>query len=264
MDNIIDIKNLTRKFNGFVAVDNISLEVKEGEIFGFLGPNGAGKTTTINILTTQLKPTKGTATITGIDVISNPNEVRRCIGIVFQDPSLDIELTAWENLKFHGMIYNISNEETKKRSDELLQMVELLDRKNNLVKKFSGGMKRRLEVARGLLHKPKILFLDEPTIGLDPQTRTRIWEYVFNIQKEHNMTIFLTTHSMEEAENCSRVAIIDHGKIVALGTPEELKRKTNTSTMNDVFLKITGRDFRDEDISDPKLKIRQDLKLRHR
>lgn len=263
MEPIIRVKNLTRKFNSFVAVDDISFTVNKGEIFGFLGPNGAGKTTTISMLTTQLKPTKGTINVAGFDVLLNPNDVRRCIGIVFQDNSLDTDLTAWENLKFHGMIYDISMEEIKKRSEKLLEMVSLSDRKNSLVKKFSGGMRRRLEVIRGLLHDPQILFLDEPTIGLDPQTRAYIWDYIFNIQKEHNMTIFMTTHSMEEAERCSRIAIIDQGKIVALGTPKELKKETETETMNDVFLKITGRKFRDEENNDPKMKIRQDLRLNH-
>lgn len=263
MDSIIKVENLTKKFNSFLAVDDISFEVKEGEIFGFLGPNGAGKTTTINILTTQLKPTKGTAILAGFNVVSDPNNARRCFGIVFQDPSLDLELTAWENLKFHAMLYDIPGPKTKKKAKELLEMVGLQGRENTIVKKFSGGMKRRLEVARGLLHEPRILFLDEPTLGLDPQTRTHIWEYVFKVQKEHKMTIFLTTHSMEEAENCTRVAIIDHGKIIVLDTPEQLKKATGTETMNDMFLKITGRDFRDEETYDVKEKIRQDLKLRN-
>jgi len=264
MENIIDVRNLTKKFSHFVAVDNVSFQVVKGEIFGFLGPNGAGKTTTINILTTQLQPTEGTAIIDGFDLVLNPANVRQSIGIVFQDPSLDIELTAWENIRFHGMLYNIPDEEIKKRGEELFNMVELTDRKKSIVKNFSGGMKRRLEVVRGLLHKPKIIFLDEPTLGLDPQTRTRIWEYIFQIKKEHNTTVFLTTHSMDEAEGCDRVAIIDHGKIKIIGSPEQLKKETGTKTMNDVFLNITGRDFRDEENYDPKLKIRQNLKLRHK
>lgn len=264
METIIEVKNLTKKFNDFTAVDNISFKISKAEVFGFLGPNGAGKTTTINMLTTQLKPTKGKATIAGFDIVQNPNDVRRCIGIVFQDQSLDVELTAWENMKFHGILYNLSGVEIKEMTDELLKMVELLDRKNGIVKNFSGGMKRRLEVARGLLHNPKVLFLDEPTLGLDPQTRTRIWEYISKIRKKHNMTIFLTTHSMDETEICDKIAIIDHGKIVAFGTPEELKKKTGTKTMNDVFLNITGREFRDEESHDPKVKIRQDLKIGNR
>lgn len=247
MEKIIEVDNLTRRFNKLVAVDNISFEVEKGELFGFLGPNGAGKTTTISMLTTQLRPTKGTARIAGFDLLSDSNDVRKSIGIIFQDPSLDLELTAWENLRFHGMLYNIPSIEIKDRADKLLKMVGLSDRKNGIVKNFSGGMKRRLEVARGLLHNPQVLFLDEPTLGLDPQTRARLWEYIFKIKRERGMTIFLTTHSMEEAENCDRIAIIDHGKIVVRGTPKELKNKTKAKNLNDAFLNVTGRDFRDED-----------------
>ena len=258
---MIEVQNLTRKFNGLTAVDHISFDVQKGELFGFLGPNGAGKTTTINMLTTQLIPTEGSAKIAGFDVVRDPRSVRKAVGIIFQDPSLDVELTAWENLKFHGMLYNVRGSELKKQGDFLLDMVELFDRKNSIVKNFSGGMKRRLEIARGLLHEPQVLFLDEPTLGLDPQTKTKIWEYIFRIQKRQDMTIFLTTHSMDEAEYCDRVAIIDRGKIIALDAPSALKEKTGEKTMNEVFLALTGKDFRDEEGYDPRVKIRQDMKL---
>ena len=263
MAEVISVHELTKKFNGFTAVDQISFSVNEGEIFGFLGPNGAGKTTTINVLTTQLRPTAGTATIAGFDVAKDANAVRKSVGIIFQDPSLDTELTAWENLKFHGMLYGVPIKEIRERSLQLLEMVKLTDRRMHIVKNFSGGMKRRLEIARGLLHSPRVLFLDEPTLGLDPQAKTRIWEYIFRIQREHAMTIFLTTHAMDEAEYCSRIAVIDHGKIITLDTPGALKTKTGEATMNGVFLALTGRDFRDEEGYDPKDKIRKDLRLRH-
>jgi len=222
--NIIEIKNLTKKYGEKSAVDNISFEVIEGEIFGFLGPNGAGKTTTINILCTLLQPTSGVASISGYDVTNERDNVRNSIGIVFQDPSLDGDLTGEENLRFHGMAYNIPKQIREERIKYLLEMVDLYDKKDELTKNYSGGMKRRLEIARGLLHHPKVLFLDEPTIGLDPQTRNRIWEHIIELQEKKGITIFLTTHYMEEAENCNRIAIIDHGKIIALDTPENLKK----------------------------------------
>lgn len=262
MNEAISVHELTKAFNGLVAVDHISFSVNEGELFGFLGPNGAGKTTTINVLTTQLRPTQGTARIAGFDVAEDPQNVRKSVGIIFQDPSLDTELTAWENLKFHGMLYRMPMQELRQRADQLLDMVELGDRKHHIVKNFSGGMKRRLEIARGLLHEPKVLFLDEPTLGLDPQTKNRIWEYIFLIQLERRMTIFLTTHAMDEAEYCARVAVIDHGKIVALDTPAALKERTGEATMNGVFLALTGRDLRDHEGYDPRDKIRKDLRLR--
>jgi ABC-2 type transport system ATP-binding protein len=219
----IKITNLTKKFDNLTAVDNLSFEVKSGEIFGLLGPNGAGKTTTLSMLSTLLAPTSGEAIVNGFDVSVKRDDVRRSIGMIFQDPTLDDELTAEENLDFHGRLYSVPKEIRKKRIDELLKLVELIDRKKSLVKTFSGGMKRRLEIARGLLHEPKILFLDEPTIGLDPQTRNKLWEHIRELNKKHKMTIILTTHYMDEAEKlCDRVAIIDHGKIVALDTPENL------------------------------------------
>jgi len=221
---MIELKNLTKRFDSFIAVDSISFEVKEGEIFGFLGPNGAGKTTTISMLATLLTPTAGTAKINGFDVIKNKDGIRKSIGIVFQDPSLDEELTAYENLAFHAVMYDMSRETRDQRISELLSLVDLEKRKNDLVKTFSGGMKRRLEIARGLMHHPKVLFLDEPTIGLDPQTRSHIWKYVKKLNKEEKITIILTTHYMDEAEKLAdRIAIIDHGKIIAIDTSENLK-----------------------------------------
>jgi len=222
---IISVEKLTKKFKNLVAVNQISFEVHEGEIFGFLGPNGAGKTTTINMICTLLSPTSGKAVLNGHDVTKEKNQVRQCIGIVFQDPSLDDWLTAKENLEFHALIYNIKSKTAKKRIDQILEIVELKDRKNDLVLNFSGGMKRRLEIARGLIHYPKVLFLDEPTLGLDPQTRNKVWEYIKDLKERENITIFLTTHYMDEAENCDRISIIDMGKIIAIDTPENLKKK---------------------------------------
>ncbi|MFH0966548.1 MAG: ATP-binding cassette domain-containing protein [Methanobacteriota archaeon] len=220
----IHIDHLTRKFNDLIAVNDISFEINQGEIFGLLGPNGAGKTTTLAMLSTMLKPTSGSATINGIDIEHNEDGVRKSIGIVFQDQSLDEELTAWENMDFHGRLYRIPGEIRQQRITELLNLVELEDRKNDIVKTFSGGMRRRLEIARGLLHHPAVLFLDEPTLGLDPQTRNHLWQYIANLNQEHGITIILTTHYMEEADRlCNRIAIIDHGKIIALNTPAILK-----------------------------------------
>jgi ABC-2 type transport system ATP-binding protein len=222
---VIEVKNLVKVFNNEIrAVNGISFEVKQGEIFGFLGPNGAGKTTTINILCALTKPTEGEAKICKYDVITQPEEVRKCIGIVFQDMSLDDRLTAKENLELHARLYGVPKSERKKRIDEVLELTELKDRENSMVKTFSGGMKRRLELARGLIHHPRVLFLDEPTLGLDPQTRKHIWDYILKLKKEHGITIMLTTHYMEEADElCDRIAIIDHGKIIALDTSKNLK-----------------------------------------
>lgn len=221
----IEVHNLSKKFDKHVAVDDVSFNVKKGEIFAFLGPNGAGKSTTINILTTLLWPTSGSAKISGFDVSKDPKKVRKTIGIVFQDSTLDNQLTAYENLFIHGKIYGYKGEQLKDRILELLEFVELSEFKDKIVKNFSGGMVRRLEIARSLIHEPEILFLDEPTIGLDPQTRTHIWEYIQKMKDRRNMTIFLTTHYMEEAELLSdKVAIIDHGKIIAEGTVNELKK----------------------------------------
>ncbi len=224
MQKIIEVEHLVKKFGDLVAVDDVSFEVKEGEIFGFLGPNGAGKTTTINILCTLMRPTSGRASLNGFDVVRQPNEVRRCVGMVFQDPSLDIRLSALQNLEFHTGVYNIPRAVSRKRIDEVLEMVELWERRNDTVQTYSGGMRRRLEIGRGLLHYPKVLFLDEPTLGLDPQTRYHIWDYILELRKRENITIFLTTHYMDEAAVADRIAIIDYGKIIALDTPDALKQ----------------------------------------
>jgi ABC-2 type transport system ATP-binding protein len=307
---MISVENLVKCFGNITAVNDISFEVDEGSIFGFLGPNGAGKTTTISMLCTLLSPTSGKAFINGFDCSKESAKVRKAIGIVFQDSTLDKELTAYENLMFHAFLYDVKKDERAQRVGDALHFVNLHERRNDLVKKFSGGMKRRLEVARGLIHRPKVLFLDEPTLGLDPQTRTNLWEFIIDLPRKHGMTIFMTTHYMEEAEVCDRIAIIDKGKIMTIGTPEELKKtiggdviyiKTTDNkeakteieklfqievseknnelfltalkgdacipeiiraigekvlsvrlqrpTLNDVFLKMTGREIRSEDIS---------------
>jgi ABC-2 type transport system ATP-binding protein len=221
---IIRVEELTKKFGDITAVDGISFEVEENTIFGFLGPNGAGKTTTISILCTLLAPSSGRASLNGHDCYSESAEVRKSIGIVFQDSSLDKELTARENLMFHAYLYNVDKSERKDRVADALRFADLSERADNLVKTFSGGMKRRLEVARGLIHRPKVLFLDEPTLGLDPQSRANLWEFIAELPRRHHVTIFMTTHYMEEAEVCDRIAIIDKGKIIASGTPQELKK----------------------------------------
>ncbi len=224
MSDSIVVEDLVKKYGDLTAVAGISFTVKEGEIFGFLGPNGAGKTTTIHVLTTLLKPTSGDAYVNGYHVVREAQKVRESIGVVFQDPSLDDDLTAYENMYIHGRVYGIRGEKLRIRIDELLEFVDLQEFRNVRVKKFSGGMRRRLEIARALVHEPKIIFLDEPTIGLDPQTRYHIWEYIKKLRSEEGVTVFMTTHYMEEAEFLAdRVAIIDHGKIVAQGTVEELK-----------------------------------------
>ncbi|HBY94383.1 MAG: ATP-binding cassette domain-containing protein [Ardenticatenaceae bacterium] len=222
-ENIIEVRNLTRRYGDLVAVDHINFNVIRGEVFGFLGPNGAGKTTTISMLTTLLKPTDGTATVGGYDIVHQQDRVREEIGIVFQEPSLDERLTAAENLEFHAVLYNVPAAERRERIMMVLRMVQLEGRANDQVERFSGGMKRRLEIARGLLHTPRVLFLDEPTIGLDPQTRRSLWDYILGLREQTDITIFMTTHYMDEAEFCDRIAIIDQGHIVALDTPESLK-----------------------------------------
>lgn len=308
--SIIEVKKLSRHFKELKAVDRVSFDVEQGEVFGFLGPNGAGKTTTINMLITLLKPTSGTALVNNFDIKKEKDKVRSSIGIIFQDPSLDDKLTARENLRFHAWLYKVPKDTMVRRIDEMLKMVDLTKRQKDLVETFSGGMKRRLEIARGLLHYPKVLFLDEPTIGLDPQTRSHMWDYIMKLRKQENITIFLTTHYMDEAEYCDRIVVMDHGKIIALDTPENLKRmiggdviqlKTDDNTtaqteikekfnlestvkdgdlmitkeggdqfipilfkelsvpiqsvnirkptLNDVFLKLTGREIRDEEAS---------------
>jgi ABC-2 type transport system ATP-binding protein len=225
MSAAIEVNGLTKDFKGFVAVNQVSFVVNTGEVFGFLGPNGAGKTTTVRMLCTLIRPSAGSAKVGGHDVVHEHDSVRRTIGIIFQEPSLDDRLTAAENLRFHGMIYKVPRRELPERIRQALSWMELLDRQNDLVRNFSGGMKRRLEIARGLLHSPRVLFLDEPTLGLDPQTRNRIWERLLQLRREQQVTLFLTTHYMDEAENCDRIAIIDHGRIIALDTPQALKEQ---------------------------------------
>jgi ABC-2 type transport system ATP-binding protein len=322
---IINVQNLSKQFKTITAVDGISFSVEEGEVFGFLGPNGAGKTTTINILCTLLAASAGRAEIAGFNCAENPDQVRSLIGLIFQDTTLDTGLTAYENLKFHAYLYNLDRKLTERRIDEMLGVVELQNRKHDLIKNFSGGMKRRLEIARGLLHYPRVLFLDEPTLGLDPQTRNTIWAFIDSLREKEKITVFMTTHYMEEAENCGRIAIIDHGKIIALDTParlkemvrgdiihlvtvdnqramEEIQRTFNIvareengglvletekgdefiprlihslpiqtlsvslkkPTLNDVFLKLTGRTIREEILQDSKEITREFVRTHRR
>jgi ABC-2 type transport system ATP-binding protein len=224
----IRAENLTKKFGEFTAVDNISFGVFESELFGLLGPNGAGKTTTINMLSTLLKPSSGIAEVAGYNISKNSGDVRRNIGIVFQETALDTKLTGYENLDFHSCMYGLPKDERKKRIKEVLELVDLSDKADILVENYSGGMKRRLEIARALIHKPKVLFLDEPTIGLDAQTRRNMWDYIKKLNKK-DVTIILTTHYMEEADYlCDRIAIVDNGKIIALDTPQNLKSTVST------------------------------------
>ena len=224
MTCVIRVQALVKKFGDFTAVGGIDFEVNAGEIFGFLGPNGAGKSTTIKMLATLLRPTSGTAELAGFDVLAQANEVRQSIGMVFQDPSLDERLTAEENLRFHALLYNVPRAVYTERVGQLLHLVGLSERRKALVRTFSGGMKRRLEIARGLLHHPRVLFLDEPTAGLDPQTRNAIWDHVYRLRDDVGITVFMTTHYMDEAENCDLIAIIDHGLLQAVDTPAALKR----------------------------------------
>lgn len=247
-ENIIEVKNLVKSFKDLKAVDDISFSVKKGDIFAFLGPNGAGKSTTIKILTTLLEADSGEIKVNGFSPKKDKDDIRKSFGIVFQDPSVDDDLTAWENMEFHALLYGISKDKRQIKIEELLKFVELWDRRNDLVKKFSGGMRRRLEIARGLLHHPKILFLDEPTLGLDPQTKNHMWTYIKDINKKEGMTVFFTTHYMDEAEKMAKnVAIIDHGKIVAQGTVESLKKETKTKNLEDAFLVLTGDVIREEE-----------------
>ena len=244
---MIKVQNLVRKFGDFQAVKDISFEVQPGELFAFLGPNGAGKTTTIQMLTTLVTPTSGSIALDGIDPAQHPHDVRRRFGIVFQDPSLDGELTAYENLELHAVLYHVPRRTRVERIERLLKLFELWDRREGLVKTFSGGMKRRLEIARGFLHTPKILFLDEPTLGLDPQSRNQLWTHVKHLNETERVTVFLTTHYMDEADRVAhRIAIIDHGRIVAQGSSSELKAQTQTDSLEHAFLALTGSTIRDE------------------
>jgi ABC-2 type transport system ATP-binding protein len=244
---MIHVENLVKTFGEVKAVDGISFDVGVGEIFAFLGPNGAGKTTTIQMLTTLLTPTSGSMTLDGLDPRQHPHDVRKRFGIVFQDPSLDSELTAYENLELHGVLYHVPRRVRTERIERLLKLFELWDRRDSYVKQFSGGMKRRLEIARGFLHTPKILFLDEPTLGLDPQSRNQLWTHVKHLNETEQVTVFLTTHYMDEADRVAhRIAIIDHGRIVAQGTSQALKAETQTDSLEGAFLKLTGSTIRDE------------------
>ena len=244
---MIHVKDLVKSFGSISAVAGMSFDVHAGEIFAFLGPNGAGKTTTIQMLTTLLRPTSGTIRIDGIDPAGHPGDVRQRFGIVFQDPSLDSELTAWENMQLHGALYHVPRRVRIERSESLLKRFELWDRRDSYVKQFSGGMRRRLEIARGLLHTPKILFLDEPTLGLDPQSRNQLWTHVKHLNQTERLTVFLTTHYMDEAERVAhRIAVIDHGRLVAQGTAGELKHQTSADSLEGAFLALTGTTIREE------------------
>ncbi|MHB2026786.1 MAG: ABC transporter ATP-binding protein [Elusimicrobiota bacterium] len=246
-EHIIEVEGLSKKFGNFAAVDSISFHVRRGEIFSLLGPNGAGKTTTIKMLTTLLEPSSGTIRIGGIDLARDKIAVRRQFGIVFQDSSLDDELTAYENMFFHVVLYGTPAALRAERIESMLKFFGLWERKDDLVKRFSGGMKRRLEIARCLSHAPSLIFLDEPTSGLDPQNRSRLWDYLRGLNKDMGMTIFLTTHSMEEAEKVSgRVMVIDRGKIAAQGSPDDIKAETQAETLEEAFLSLTGRDIRED------------------
>ena len=247
---MISVKNLVKNFGDFTAVNDVSFDVAKGEIFAFLGPNGAGKTTTIKMLTTLLRPTSGGIELDGLDPQRQQNQARQRFGIVFQDPSLDGDLTGYENMEIHGVLYHVPRRERSARIEQLLKLFELWDKRDVLVKTYSGGMKRRLEIARGFLHTPRILFLDEPTLGLDPQSRNQLWTHVKSLNEKESVTVFLTTHYMEEADRVAhRIAVIDHGRIVAQGTSAELKQQTNTETLEQAFLALTGSTIRDESAS---------------
>jgi ABC-2 type transport system ATP-binding protein len=244
---IIEAQNVIKRFGEITAVDDISFQVNRGEIFAFLGPNGAGKSTTISMLTTMLRPTNGKLFLNGHDVTKEQAKARKSFGIVFQDPALEEELTAYENMKVHAVLYGIPKNEQEERIQELMELVDLWDRKDSLVRTYSGGMRRRLEIARGLLHHPKILFLDEPTLGLDTQTRNLLWDYVEKLSRHEGMTIFFTTHYLDEAENVAdRIALIDHGKIITTGTVSELTKQTKTKTLEEAYLQLTGKEVRDK------------------
>ncbi len=244
---MIRVENLVKTFDSFVAVKGISFDVAQGEIFAFLGPNGAGKTTTIKMLTTLLRPTSGVIQLDGLDPTHDARAARQRFGIVFQDPSLDNEQTAYENMELHGVLYHVPRKLRVERIEKLLTLFELWERRASYVKQFSGGMKRRLEIARGLLHTPRILFLDEPTLGLDPQSRNQLWTHVKHLNETEGTTVFLTTHYMDEADRVAhRIAIMDHGELVAQGTSAELKLRTGTESLEGAFLALTGSSLRDE------------------
>src|SRR3954453_1067316 len=258
---MIRVRNLVKKFGDLAAVNDVSFEVAAGEIFAFLGPNGAGKTTTIKMLTTLMRPSGGSIEIDGLDPEGKQHEVRKRFGIVFQDPSLDQDLTALENMELHGVLYHVPRKVRRERTERLLKLFELWDRREAFVKTFSGGMKRRLEIARGFLHTPKILFLDEPTLGLDPQSRNQLWTHVKRLNETEKTTVFLTTHYMDEADRVAhRIAIMDHGSIVAQGTSTELKEQTGTDSLEAAFLALPGSSLRDEG-ADAKAAMRQVAKM---
>jgi len=247
-EDMIAVHDLVKKYGETTAVDHISFRVQKGEMVAFLGPNGAGKTTTIKMLTTLLKPTSGEILVNGNNPANHKNEVRKSFGIVFQDPSLDDDLTALENMQFHAVLYKVPGTFRRQTIEEMLRFVDLWDRRESLVKTFSGGMKRRLEIARALIHHPKILFLDEPTLGLDPQTRNHMWSYIQTINRNEQMTVFFTTHYMEEAEKIAqKIAVIDCGKIIANGTPQDLKTQTHTESLEEAFLSLTGKSIREDE-----------------
>ncbi|HEY6464685.1 MAG TPA: ATP-binding cassette domain-containing protein [Candidatus Acidoferrales bacterium] len=247
---MIRVQNLSKTFDKFEAVKGISFDVAQGEIFAFLGPNGAGKTTTIKMLTTLLKPTKGSVELDGLNPWTHQKQARQSFGIVFQDPSLDNDQTAYENMELHGVLYHVPRKLRIERIEQLLKTFELWERRDDYVKTFSGGMKRRLEIARGFLHTPKILFLDEPTLGLDPQSRNQLWTHVKSINESERTTVFLTTHYMDEADRVAhRIAIMDHGAIVAQGTSAQLKQQTGADSLEGAFLSLTGTSLRDEGAS---------------
>ena len=244
---MIRIEGVTHAFNGYKALNNLSFHVEPGECFGLLGPNGAGKSTLINILVTLLQPDSGAVVINGWPLATEPAKIRSSIGVLFQDSSLDERLTAYENLYFHAMFYHVPPSEVPQRIAALLEMVGLSDRNNDLVITFSGGMKRRLEIARSILHRPQILLLDEATVGLDPQARRRIWDYLAELRRNRQLTVLLTTHYLEEAEICDRIAILDHGAVIACDTPARLKDVHRQKTLDDLFLHLTGRDLLDSE-----------------
>jgi ABC-2 type transport system ATP-binding protein len=245
--SVISALDVKKTFGDIKAVDGISFDVKAGEIFAFLGPNGAGKSTTISMMTTMLRPTSGKLMLNGHDVTKEQAKARKSFGIVFQDPALEEELTAYENMVIHAVLYGIPRAEQSQRVEDLMKLVDLWERRDSYVKTYSGGMRRRLEIARGLLHHPKILFLDEPTLGLDTQTRNLLWDYVQKLSQSEGMTIFFTTHYLDEAEEVAdRIAIIDHGKIIATGTAKQLTKQTNTKSLEEAYLELTGRTVRDE------------------
>jgi ABC-2 type transport system ATP-binding protein len=245
--SIIEARNVIKRFGDITAVNDISFEIEQGEIFAFLGPNGAGKSTTISMLTTMLRPTSGKLFLNGHDVTKEKDSARKSFGIVFQDPSLEEELSAYENMQIHAVLYGTPKKQQHERVKELMELVDLWERRDSMVKTYSGGMRRRLEIARGLLHHPKILFLDEPTLGLDTQTRNLLWDYVKKLRDNEGMTIFFTTHYLDEAEAVAdRIAIIDHGKIITTGTTSQLTKETNTKTLEEAYLKLTGKEVRDQ------------------